>query len=63
MAITNTGLMIIGLGLAIPSTIIILANLVEKLMLGDLYKIDFSKISIIYLVALIGWFVIFGINL
>jgi len=48
-------LIIIGLGLAIPSTVIIVFNLLVKWRAGNEYELSLASLAKIYFVALLGW--------
>lgn len=50
----NLFLCIIGLGIAIPFTGVILLNIVIKLVEAS-YQLDINKITKLYLMALGGW--------
>ena len=52
---------IIGLGLAIPSTIVLIFNLSVKARAGDNYQIDVSKTFLLYTLCLLGWAIFFGV--
>ena len=54
--------LILGLGLATPATLVIITNLILKAVNGDKYEISLSQTFKVYLVALIGWAMTFGIS-
>lgn len=60
--ITQTGIYILGLGIAIPSTFVVLITILTKAIVGSNYEIKLSQVSIYYLIALIGWAITFGIR-
>lgn len=61
--ITQAGLLILGLGVAIPSTLVVLITIITKCVAGNNYEIKLNQLAISYVAALIGWFITFGIRL
>lgn len=52
---------ILSLGTAIPATIIVLITLLTQITAGGGYQADLSKLFRIYIVALLGWSIFFGV--
>ena len=52
----------LGLGIALPATLVLIFNFVIKMTAGDNYNLDLTKIAILYVVALLGWATLFGIK-
>jgi uncharacterized membrane protein YccC len=50
-----TPLLIVGLGLSIPLTAVLIISIIVKLASGDNYQLDMTKLFRIYLGALLGW--------
>lgn len=48
-------LLIVGLGISIPLTAVLIISIIVKLASGDSYQLDLTKIFTIYLGALLGW--------
>jgi hypothetical protein len=57
---TNIFFIILGLGVAIPFSIVLLINLSLKIVLGGSYEVELKKVGIVYLVALLGWSTFFA---
>jgi len=53
---------ILGLGLAIPSTLVLAINLILKAVNGDKYEINLFQTFKVYSISLIGWATTFGIR-
>lgn len=53
---------ILSLGIAIPGTLILIANLYTKIKAADKYQLQAYKLVLMYLSTLIGWAVTFGIR-
>lgn len=51
---------ILGLGLAIPCTGILILNLLVKAFNGDNYQLDLGGLGKVYLLALLGWSLFIG---
>ena len=62
MLITNLFWVMLGLGIALPATLVLIFNFVIKMTAGDNYNLDLTKIAILYVVALLGWATLFGIK-
>jgi hypothetical protein len=46
---------IVGLGLALPSTVTIVINIGIKLKAGDSYEFSLGSLFRVYLISLLGW--------
>lgn len=62
MVITSLFWMIIGLGIAVPSTLLLIFNLFTKAIAGENYQLSLQKVASLYLIALVGWGILFGIQ-
>lgn len=62
LVIYNVFWVILGLGIAIPSTLLILFNLFTKAIAGENYELKIDKLGIYYLVTIVGWAVAMGIR-
>ena len=51
---------IMGLGLALPCTALIVFNLTIKAKYGDEYELKLLNLGIMYLIALFGWSIFIG---
>lgn len=60
---TNIFWLIIGIGLWLPSMIILIANIILSLISAENYKLDLSKLGIMYLIMLLGIAITFGIRM
>jgi L-cystine uptake protein TcyP (sodium:dicarboxylate symporter family) len=54
-------LLIVGLGISIPLTAVLIISIIVKLASGDNYQLDLTKLFKIYLGALLGWALVMGI--
>jgi hypothetical protein len=54
--------MILGLGVAIPGTIVLIVNMVLSLVAKDNYTLDLKKIGMVYFITLLGYATVFGIE-
>jgi hypothetical protein len=61
--ITQVGIYVLGLGLAIPCTGIVLINSCIKIIAGKNYELDIKKVGYFYMIALLGWFLVFGVRI
>lgn len=52
---------ILGLGVSIPCTLIIIMNLGIKAISGDSYELSLKRVGILYFIALLGWAIYFGV--
>ena len=48
-------LSILGLGVAIPFTLVMLINIIIKVREGSSYQIDMLSLGKVYITALLGW--------
>ena len=60
--ITAAFFQILGLGIAIPATIIIVFNLSVKAMKGEEYQLSLKVLAIVYFTGLLGYAITFGIK-
>jgi hypothetical protein len=49
-----------GLGIAIPFTLVIVINMIIKVREGDKYQLNIVSLGKVYLVALFGWALFFS---
>lgn len=61
--ITQAGIYILGLGIAIPASLIVLITIITKAVAGNNYTIKLSHLAISYLTAVLGWAITFGLRL
>lgn len=54
--------MILGLGIAIPFTVVAFFNISIKIKNPDSYDLNLGKLAVVYTLALLGWALVFGIR-
>ncbi|MMZ43524.1 hypothetical protein D1872_50760 [compost metagenome] len=55
--------LILGLGLAIPGTIVLIINMVLSLVAANNYSLDIKRVALVYFVTLLGYAITFGIRM
>lgn len=60
--ITQAGIYILGFGIAIPATLVVLITVLTKATAGNNYEVKGNNLFFFYLTALIGWAIAFGIR-
>jgi len=54
--------LVLGLGIAIPFSAVAVFNIFLSMAKGDNYELDLKRLGIIYLIALVGWAITFGVR-
>ena len=62
MIITKLFFQILGLGAALPCTLVVLVNLYLFMWHGPKYELHLDKFLVYYSIALVGWATVFGIK-
>lgn len=62
MIIYNIFWIIMGVGIAIPSTLILIHNVWLKAKEGDNYELKIGQLGKLYFVALMGWAIAIGVR-
>jgi hypothetical protein len=58
MAIGYVFWLVIGLGIVIPTTAILILNLLLKAKNGDNYNLSGLKVAVLYAISIVGWAII-----
>ena len=59
---SSTFWIILGFGLALPSTFMLAVTILAKVFNGDNYTINTTKVGILYVTTLLGWAMILGLK-
>jgi hypothetical protein len=62
ISITDVFLKLVAVGIALPCTVILIFNFIVSLKSSDNYTLDLKKMGIMYLLALLGWAIVFGVE-
>lgn len=54
--------MILGVGIALPTTLILIHNVWLKAKEGDNYELNLSQLGKVYFIALLGWAIALGVK-
>jgi hypothetical protein len=60
---TSVFWLIIGIGLAVPATLVLITNILLSIRAKDNYTLDLKRVGLVYLVALIGYAITFGLEM
>lgn len=54
--------LILGIGVAIPGTIVILTNLTLAMIAKDNYSLNLKQVAVVYFITLLAYATIFGVR-
>jgi len=54
--------LILGLGVAIPGTLVLIINIVLSLLASDNYKLNLKQLGLVYVVTILGYAITFGLG-